>query len=178
MKNANRTIYYAVILILLLLIVIVNINTNSFKTNEITYNNNDLAIELNSAETNILNYINTGNKDDILSAFENFKNSQVIYRNLVNNIRYGFREISYYDSFINLFINELYANLNNNDMEYWNNVVEDINTFNEFMVGSDEDLKDNKNIKVQEVSNLLKAEKINDFIVIDPSSIVEYYRYN
>ena len=167
MKNANRTIYYAVILILLLLIVIVNINTKSLDTKERTsYDNSDLVYELSSSEENILDFINTKNKVNLLLAFESFNNSQRIYRDLNNDIR----EINSFDRFMFLFINELMTNFNNDNLNYWENLLEDINTFNKFLLGNDVDI-DDKNIRLEKVSNILQSEYVNNFIIIAPSEI-------
>lgn len=167
MKNTKMRIYDVSILLLLLLIIIININTNSFDVIERTsYKNSDIAYELLSSEENISYFIDNNNKEYVLLAFDSFNNSQRIYRNLHNDIH----EVNIFDSFMNLFVNELKTNFNNDDLDYWSNLLKDINTFNNFFLGNDIGLVD-ENVQLEKASNLLKSEYIDNFITINPSEI-------
>lgn len=165
-KYFNKS--YLLVLIILLISLGIKLNTNTLdivEPHEVDVLVPEFMEMIQTSTDSIDNYRKTGDKTEILKSYKILDESTSFYRNIEDRQGVNYiEEENFYDSIIRAILIEFQDNYSNEDEKYWDELYEELSSFNEYIQG--ESFK-NGTYRKPYFSNFVKSEEFEDFNIIE-----------
>ncbi len=173
MKIRNKSLI--IIIAILALSFLVKLNTHLLKTDYYNWNkygnSKEVMEKIETSETLLSNFIEKGDKIDLIKTYGNLRESVNLFINTENEPGVNsVRENEYYEYFILSILKEIEDNYSNEDKEYWEDFHRSLSDFLLFSKRNSNDYKK------PYISKLIENGEIDNFGIFDLKELEEYHK--